>query len=55
MTASRAALVPVLLGEASLADKLATGEANIVGSQEKLIDFLSLMDNFEFWFNIVAP
>ena len=55
VTASRAALVPVLLGEASLADKLATGEANIVGSQEKLIDFLSLMDNFEFWFNIVTP
>ena len=46
---------PGSAGEASLADKLATGEANIVGSQEKLIDFLSLMDNFEFWFNIVTP
>jgi Alkyl sulfatase and related hydrolases len=55
LTTSRAALDQVLLGEASLADKLATGEANIVGSQEKLIDFLSLMDNFEFWFNIVTP
>jgi hypothetical protein len=38
---------PGSAGEASLADKLATGEANIVGSQEKLIDFLSLMDNFD--------
>jgi alkyl sulfatase BDS1-like metallo-beta-lactamase superfamily hydrolase len=55
LTTTRVALDQVLLGEASLADKLATGEANIVGSQEKLIDFLSLMDNFEFWFNIVTP
>ena len=52
---TRAALDQVVLGEASLADKLATGEANIEGSQEKLIEFLSLMDNFEFWFNIVTP
>ena len=55
LTTTRVALDQVLLGEGSLADKLATGEANIVGSQEKLIDFLSLMDNFEFWFNIVTP
>jgi alkyl sulfatase BDS1-like metallo-beta-lactamase superfamily hydrolase len=55
LTTTRVALDQVLLGEASLTDKLATGEANIVGSQEKLIDFLSLMDNFEFWFNIVTP
>ncbi|MGB9371519.1 MAG: alkyl sulfatase dimerization domain-containing protein [Halobacteriota archaeon] len=52
---TRAALDQVVMGEASLADKLATGEANIEGSQEKLIEFLSLMDNFEFWFNIVTP
>jgi linear primary-alkylsulfatase len=55
LTTTRAALDEVVLGEARLADKLAAGEANIEGGQEKLIEFLSLMDNFEFWFNIVTP
>jgi alkyl sulfatase BDS1-like metallo-beta-lactamase superfamily hydrolase len=45
----------IALGEARLVDKLAAGEAKVEGSQEKLIEFLSLMDNFEFWFNIVTP
>ncbi|MCL4857855.1 MAG: hypothetical protein KJZ93_00550 [Caldilineaceae bacterium] len=27
----------------------------IEGNQAKLVEFLSLMDNFEFWFNIVTP
>jgi alkyl sulfatase BDS1-like metallo-beta-lactamase superfamily hydrolase len=55
LATTRAALDQIVLGEASLADKLAAGEAKIVGSQEKLIEFLSLMDNFEFWFNIITP
>ena len=41
--------------EATLADKLAAGEAQIDGSQAKLVEFLSMMDTFEFWFNIVTP
>lgn len=55
LTTTRAVLNQIALGEARLAEKLAAGEANIEGSQEKLIEFLSLMDNFEFWFNIVTP
>lgn len=55
LTMSRATLDQVVLGEATLVDKLAAGEAKIEGSQEKLVEFLSLMDNFEFWFNIVTP
>jgi len=55
LTTTRAVLDQVALGEARLVDKLATGEAKIEGSQEKLIEFLSLMDTFEFWFNIVTP
>ncbi len=55
LTTTRTALNQVVLGGAKLADKLATGEANIEGSQEKLVEFLSLMDTFEFWFNIVTP
>ena len=55
LTMTRAALDAVVLGEATLAEKMATGEAAIEGSQEKLIEFLSLLDTFEFWFNIVTP
>ncbi len=55
LTLSRATLDEVILGEATLADKLAAGEAQIDGSQAKLVEFLSMMDTFEFWFNIVTP
>ena len=55
LTLSRTALDEVILGEAKLADKLASGEAQISGNPEKLVEFLSLMDTFEFWFNIVTP
>jgi len=52
---TRAALDAIVLGEAKLAEKLAAGEARIDGAPEKLVEFLSLLDNFEFWFNIVTP
>ena len=55
LTLSRTALDEVILGEAKLADKLNSGEAQISGNPEKLVEFLSLMDTFEFWFNIVTP
>ncbi len=55
VTMTRAALDEIALGEATLADKAAAGEAQVEGSREKLVEFLSLLDNFEFWFNIVTP
>ncbi len=55
LTMTRAALNEIVLGEASLAEKLAAGEASIEGNPEKLVEFLSLLDTFEFWFNIVTP
>jgi alkyl sulfatase BDS1-like metallo-beta-lactamase superfamily hydrolase len=55
LTLSRTALDELILGEATVADKLASGEAQISGNPEKLVEFLSLMDTFEFWFNIVTP
>ena len=42
LTLSRTALDEVILGEAKLADKLASGEAQISGNPEKLMEFLSL-------------
>ncbi|NJN82085.1 MAG: MBL fold metallo-hydrolase, partial [Caldilineaceae bacterium] len=51
----RAVLNEILLGEATPADKLATGEAAIQGDPGKLAEFMALLDDFEFWFNIVTP
>ena len=55
LTMTRAALDEIVLGEAKLAEKLAAGEASIDGAPEKLVEFLSLLDTFEFWFNIATP
>ena len=55
LTMTRAALDAIVLGEASLQEKMEAGEASIDGNAEKLVEFLSLLDNFEFWFNIVTP
>ncbi|MFN8499331.1 MAG: alkyl sulfatase dimerization domain-containing protein [Anaerolineae bacterium] len=52
---TRAALDRVALGEVTAPQLLATGEARIEGDPAKLVEFLSLMDTFEFWFNIVTP
>lgn len=55
LTMTRAALNEIVLGEATLAEKTAVGEARIEGNPAKLVEFLSLLDTFEFWFNIVTP
>ncbi|MFO7682612.1 MAG: alkyl sulfatase dimerization domain-containing protein, partial [Chloroflexota bacterium] len=55
LTMTRAALNEIVLGEATLAEKTAVGEARIAGDPAKLVEFLSLLDTFEFWFNIVTP
>lgn len=55
LTMTRAALDAVILGEATLQETMASGNAQIEGNPAKLVEFLSLLDNFEFWFNIVTP
>ncbi len=55
LTTTRVVLDAVVLGEATMADKLATGQARIEGDPAKLVEFLSMLDTFEFWFNIVTP
>ena len=52
---TRATLDEVAQGQATVAEKLAAGEARIEGDPAKLAEFLSLLDTFEFWFNIVTP
>jgi alkyl sulfatase BDS1-like metallo-beta-lactamase superfamily hydrolase len=55
LTTSRAVLGQILQGEATWKDKLASNEAIVEGRQEKLLEFLSLLDAFNFWFNVVTP
>ncbi|MCA9981734.1 MAG: MBL fold metallo-hydrolase, partial [Anaerolineales bacterium] len=55
LTMTRAALNEIVLGEATLAEKTAVGEAQITGNPAKLMEFFQLLDTFEFWFNIVTP
>ena len=55
ITLSRANLNQVLLGQGTLDDMIKNGQVEVVGNKDKLDELLSLLDEFEFWFNIVTP
>lgn len=55
LTIERADLDAVILGQAKLADLLEKGRATVDGEAQALHDLLDLLDEFEFWFNIVTP
>jgi alkyl sulfatase BDS1-like metallo-beta-lactamase superfamily hydrolase len=55
MTTTRSAFDQILSGQARFADQLAAGDVTIEGSTGKLIEFMSLMDTYNAWFNIVTP
>lgn len=55
VTIDRANLDEVILGTAPLVDQLADGRASIDGDERALHDLIDLLDDFEFWFNIVTP
>ncbi len=55
VTLTRKALDAMLLGETTLPQMVAAGEVKIAGRQEVLGELQPLMDNYEFWFNIVTP
>jgi alkyl sulfatase BDS1-like metallo-beta-lactamase superfamily hydrolase len=52
---SRSVLDEILLNRANLEEKIATGEVKVSGEKDKLVELFSLLDKFEFWFNIVEP
>ena len=52
---TRSALDEIVLGEATLDQKTASGELKVEGNRKKLDEFFSMLDSFEFWFNIVTP
>lgn len=52
---TRTALDEINMGQATFLEKAAAGEASIEGNPLAWVDFMTLLDDFEFWFNIVTP
>jgi alkyl sulfatase BDS1-like metallo-beta-lactamase superfamily hydrolase len=55
LSINRADLNRVILGDAELDAVIADGTASIEGDSRAFHDLLDLLDDFEFWFNIVTP
>ncbi len=55
LTLTRKTLDQVLLGESTFGKKVLSGDITVKGSKVKLKQFFGLLDDFEFWFNIVTP
>lgn len=55
LTLTRNALNDIILGTATLDDKIESGEVLIGGNRSAVDEFVGLLDNFELWFNIVTP
>ena len=55
ITLERSHLNGVILGTAPLTDQIADGRAQIDGDPKALQELIDLLDDFEFWFNIVTP
>ncbi len=56
VTLTRAAFGEAIMGgQPKFQAKIAAGDIKIEGQKEKLGELLSLMDNFDPWFNIVTP
>jgi alkyl sulfatase BDS1-like metallo-beta-lactamase superfamily hydrolase len=55
LTLTRTALNKIILQESTFADEIKNGEVKVSGSLDKVHELVSLLDTFEFWFNIVEP
>ncbi|MGE4373569.1 MAG: alkyl sulfatase C-terminal domain-containing protein [Xanthobacter sp.] len=54
VTMNRSLLDDINLKQANLAEAITRGHVTIDGNQEKVTEFIGLIDNFDFWFNIVT-
>lgn len=52
---SRDDLNKIVLGETTLDKATADGSVKVTGDAAKLTQLVGMLDNFEFWFNIVTP
>lgn len=55
MTIDRSIMDAINLGQTTLEAEIETGDVTIEGNPEKVTEFASLLDGFDFWFNIVEP
>lgn len=55
VTINRSDLNDVILGNATMKDKMNDGSAKVTGGQAQFETLLSLLDTFEFWWNLVTP
>ena len=55
LTLSMKTMNSIQLKEISYDDALSSGQLEISGDKKVLDDFLGMLDNFNFWFNIVTP
>ena len=55
ITLNRTVLDDINLGQTTIDQAISDGKAKVDGDAPKFKEFLSLLDTFEFWFNIVTP
>lgn len=55
LTIDRTSLNDIVLGQATLAEKLESGDARVEGNKAQLDTLFSLLDTFEFWWNVSTP
>jgi alkyl sulfatase BDS1-like metallo-beta-lactamase superfamily hydrolase len=55
LTLTRTALNNIILQESTLDEEIKNGEVRVDGSLDRVKELVSLLDSFEFWFNIVTP
>ena len=55
VTISRAILNNIVLGVTTLKNEINSGKVTIQGNTESLNELVSMLDKFDFWFNIVTP
>ncbi len=55
VTMDRAVLDDINLGQTTVSDAISSGLVTIEGDADRFTEFLSLLDRFDFWFDIVTP
>ncbi|MBN3762223.1 alkyl sulfatase dimerization domain-containing protein [Burkholderia sp. Ac-20365] len=55
VTMTREDLNNIMLGTTNMQKLIMSGTAKVDGNSQKLGEFLTWLDNFDFWFNIVTP
>ncbi|ABL98721.1 alkyl/aryl-sulfatase [Shewanella amazonensis] len=55
VTLNKVVLDDIQLGKGSIDDMVKAGKVSLKGSEASLKEFTGMLDNFNFWFNVVTP